>query len=92
MPGLMLTCDSQLFFGHVDTGHMAIGPDKACQRIDVAPGAAAEIEHSQAAKLRRNGQAAAVVPLGNSVMHAAQCSTHMQGRRRLGRAGIGPQV
>ena len=88
----MLTRHGQLFFRHVDTGHMAFRPDKARQCIDVTPGAAAEIEHPQAAKLGRNGQAAPVITRRDRVMHPAQRRAHMQGRRRIRRTRIGAQV
>ena len=61
MPGFVFACDGKLLRRHVDARDMAFRAHKAGQRIDIPPCPAAKVEHTQAFKLRRNGQSAAII-------------------------------
>jgi len=92
VPADMRLRDGELFGRHVDTGHEALRPDEAGQRIDVAPRAAAEIEHAHPLDLFGDHEAAAVIARQHLVMDERQRAFHMLGHGARVAAGIRLEV
>ena len=59
--GTVALRDEELLGRHVDADDRTAGPHELGERVDVATGAAAEIEHAAALEQRRTNQSAAVV-------------------------------
>ena len=84
--------DGELLLGHVDADHPAVLADQLRQGVDVAPGAAAQVQHLQAFEPGRADQAAAVVARRHLRVDARQQRLHPVRHLAGVAAGGGAQV
>ena len=84
--------DGQLLGGHVDPDDLARLSNEPRQQVDIAPGAAAQVEHPQSLKQIRRHQAAPVVTAADLRVDVREQGPQMRRGGVRGTAGGGAQV